>query len=182
MGYMNCLSCNSKTCKKTGADCNLGRDGVLTEYRNPETVKLYEDADSLVSGGRAGSLSRLDEIIEFASAQGYREIAVAYCYSMEKQAVRLKEVLEKNSFKVSSCRCTINGIKESDISPSLKGGVNCNPIGQAVELNNSSADLVIEMGLCLGHDILFHQYLEKPFTVFAVKDRFHNHNPLAGLE
>jgi uncharacterized metal-binding protein len=179
--YMNCLSCNAKACKKAGADCNLGRESVLKEYRNHETVKLYENADSLVSGGRAGKLSRLQEIIEFAAAQGYLEIAVAYCFSMEKQAALLKAVLEKNSFRVSSCRCTINGIKESDISPSLKGGVNCNPVGQAIDLNNGNADLVIEMGLCLGHDILFHRYLEKPFTVFAVKDRFHNHNPLAAL-
>ena len=179
---MDCLSCNSKACKKSGADCNLGRGSVLSEYEAPGTVRLYENADSLVSGGRAGTLSRLEEIIEFCKAQGYAEVALAYCYSMEKEAVKLKKIFEKISLAVSSCRCTINGIKESDISPSLKGGVNCNPIGQALDLNSGSADLVIEMGLCLGHDILFHKYLEKPFTVFAVKDRVHHHNPLASLE
>ena len=63
----------------------------------------------------------------------------------------------------------------------MKGGVNCNPIGQAKAVNKSRADLVIEMGLCLGHDILFHQYLEKPFTVLAVKDRVHKNNPLEAL-
>lgn len=159
----------------------MGRDSVLELYRNTDTVRLYENADSLVAGGRAGSLSRLDEIIEFSKAQGYAEIAVAYCFSMERQALLLKGVLEKNSFRVSSCRCTINGIKESEISGKLKGGVNCNPAGQAMDINKSSADLVIEMGLCLGHDILFHRYLEKPFTVFAVKDRVYNHNPLEAL-
>ena len=179
---MDCLSCSSKACKKSGADCNSGREAVISEYLNPETVKLYENADSLVSGGRAGTLSRLDEIIEFCKVQGYREVTVAYCYFMEKEAVLLKNILEQNSLKTSSCRCTINGIKESDISPVLKGGVNCNPIGQAGDINKSSADLVIEMGLCLGHDILFHQYLKKPFTVFAVKDRVYNHSPLNALK
>lgn len=179
---MNCLNCTNKDCKLNAKDCNGGHDEVVAAYKDSGAVPLYENADKLVAGGRAGSLSRVDEVIEFAKLQGYDNIGIAYCFSMEKQAVRLMEKLKEADLKVLSFRCTVNGVKETEISDTLTGGVNCNPIGQARAVNKSRADLVIEMGLCLGHDILFHQHLTKPFTVLAVKDRVHAHNPLAALQ
>ena len=179
---MNCLSCTAKNCKLNAKDCNGAHDEIVVEYKSSGAVPLYENADKLVAGGRAGTLSRVDEIIEFARLQGYKNIGIAYCFSMEKQAVILKDKLSSAGFKALSFRCTVNGVKESEISDKLTGGVNCNPIGQARAVNNSSADLVIEMGLCLGHDILFHQHVKKPYTVLAVKDRVHGHNPLAALQ
>ena len=178
---MNCLSCDNKNCKLNGKDCNGAHDEIVGLYKSTGAVPLYENADELVAGGRAGTLSRVDEIIEFSKLQGYKSIGIAYCFSMEKQAVTLKDRLDDSGFRVLSFRCTVNGIRESEISCSLKGGVNCNPSGQAKSVNESKADLVIEMGLCLGHDILFHQHLKNPFTVLAVKDRVHAHNPLAAL-
>ena len=154
----------------------------LQPYKDSGAVPLYENADKLVAGGRAGSLSRVDEIIEFSKLQRYEYIAIAYCFSMEQEAVKLGELLKSVGLKVLSFRCTVNGVRETEISDRLNGGVNCNPIGQAKAVNSSRADLVIEMGLCLGHDILFHQHLQKPFTVLAVKDRVHGHNPLAALQ
>ncbi len=179
---MNCLNCINKDCKLSGKDCNGAHDAVAAEYKASGAVPLYENADKLVAGGRAGTLSRVDEVIEFSKLQGYKYIGIAYCFSMEKEAVILKKMLTEAGFKVLSFRCTVNGIRETDISDSMKGGVNCNPIGQAGAVNKSRAELVIEMGLCLGHDILFHKYIEKPFTVLAVKDRVHSHNPLAALQ
>ncbi len=178
---MNCLNCSSKACKSDGRDCNGAHDSIVKEYKKDGIPEFYENADKLVAGGRAGSLSRLDEVIEFSKLQGWTKIALAYCFSMEKEALRLSEILKDKGLKPSSFRCTVNGIKESEISDNLKGGVNCNPIGQAEAINQSDADLVIEMGLCLGHDILFHQYLKKPLTVLAVKDRLYKHNPLQAL-
>ena len=178
---MNCLNCSNKDCKLNAKDCNGGHDEVVEAYKDSGAVPLYENADKLVAGGRAGSLSRVEEIIEFAKLQDYSRIGIAYCFSMEKEAVRLKDMLKEAGFRVLSFRCTVNGVKETEISDKMKGGVNCNPIGQARAVNSSKADLVIEMGLCLGHDILFHQHLKKPFTVLAVKDRVHGHNPLAAL-
>ena len=178
---MNCLNCSNKDCKLNAKDCNGNHDSVAAEYKSSGAVPLYENADKLVAGGRAGTLSRVDELIEFSKLQSYEYIGIAYCFSMEKEAAVLKDRLKEAGFRVLSFRCTVNGIKESEISDKLKGGVNCNPIGQAEAVNSSKADLVVEMGLCLGHDILFHQYLEKPFTVLAVKDRVHGHNPLKAL-
>lgn len=39
----------------------------------------------------------------------------------------------------------------------------------------------IVMGLCVGHDILFHKYIQGPTTTLVVKDRVLAHNPAAAL-
>ena len=57
----------------------------------------------------------------------------------------------------------------------------CNPIAQAMIINNSGVDLAIMLGLCLGHDTIFLKYCNVPITVLAVKDRVFAHNPLAAL-
>jgi len=57
----------------------------------------------------------------------------------------------------------------------------CNPILQALVLNDEQTDFNILMGLCVGHDSLVFQYAEAPCTVLAVKDRVLGHNPLAAV-
>jgi len=57
----------------------------------------------------------------------------------------------------------------------------CNPIGQALVLNEAKTEFNILMGLCVGHDSLFLKNSDAPVTVFAVKDRVLGHNPLAAI-
>ena len=57
----------------------------------------------------------------------------------------------------------------------------CNPIGQALLLNEQKTDFNVIMGLCVGHDTLVMKYLEAPITTLAVKDRVTGHNPLAAI-
>jgi len=57
----------------------------------------------------------------------------------------------------------------------------CNPIGQAMVLNDLRTDLNIIVGLCIGHDILFTKYSDAPVTTFIVKDRVTGHNPAITL-
>lgn len=179
---MDCLLCNSKNCKIAAKDCPGTREEIALKYQDNRIQEIYGSADKLVAGGRAGSLSRVQEIVHFSRSQGYKNIGIAYCYSMEKEALKLHTLLKKEGFKPWSYRCTINGLREGEMCEGLAGGVNCNPLGQAETINREPSELVVEMGLCLGHDILFHQHLKKPFTVLAVKDRVHRHNPLLGLE
>ena len=178
---MDCLLCTSKNCKVSGKDCPGTREETLDLYREGEVRETYAGADRLVSGGRAGTLSRVDEILEYSKIRGYKNIGIAYCFSMEKEAETFRALLKKAGFKTYSYRCTINGLKEGEMCPGLPGGVNCNPLGQADAINREPAELINEMGLCLGHDILFHGHLQKPFTVLAVKDRVYGHNPLKAL-
>ena len=57
----------------------------------------------------------------------------------------------------------------------------CNPIGQALFLNEQQTDFNLMIGLCVGHDTLFMKYAKAPMTVLAVKDRVTGHNPLAAI-
>lgn len=179
---MNCLNCTTKDCKLAFKDCNHNHAAVVSRYREGDNARVYRDADDLVSGGRAGSLSRLDEIIEFCKSRGYRRIGLAYCYGMEDLAQEVADRLKTAGLPVRSYRCTINGVRENEIDPELGSSAGCNPVGQAMAINREKVDFVIEMGLCLGHDVLFHQELTVPHTVFIVKDRVWKHNPALALD
>jgi len=57
----------------------------------------------------------------------------------------------------------------------------CNPISQAMVLNDDKTDFNILLGLCVGHDSLFIKYANAYTTVLVVKDRVLGHNPVAAL-
>lgn len=57
----------------------------------------------------------------------------------------------------------------------------CNPIGQAMILNDARTDFNIMFCLCVGHDSLFLKYIKGLTTVLAAKDRVTGHNPMAAL-
>ena len=174
---MNCISCQPKDCKTDAKDCVGTKSITIEKYRESSTLNVYENADKLVSNGKAGQLSRVEEVAEFCLLQNHRSIGIAYCYAMEDLAGELQAFLKQKGLRVQSFRCTIEGIRENQVSQDLGKSVNCNPIGQAQAINQANVDFVIEMGLCLGHDVLFHQHLKKPFTVLFVKDRVYNHCP-----
>ncbi len=171
----------TKACKTEGKDCAGIREETLDVYRSGDAGRIYRNADSLVSGGRAGSLSRLEELAQFCGLQNYTRIGIAYCYGIENLARETAEYLSAGGMKVFSYRCTLGGISENMIDDSLGPKVNCNPAGQAIALKNDGVEFVVEMGLCLGHDVIFHELLEVPHTVLVVKDRVHNHNPARAL-
>lgn len=174
---MDCLKCSSKACKTEKKDCTGGREETIRGYRDAGLSATFGNADALVAHGRAGTLSRIEEIVEYCTLQGYKKIALAYCYSMEDLAAKVSSFFRGRDFNVLSYRCTIQGIQEKEINNDLGESVACNPAGQAETINRENAEFVIEMGLCLGHDVIFHRYLEKPFTVFAVKDRLLDNCP-----
>jgi uncharacterized metal-binding protein len=55
----------------------------------------------------------------------------------------------------------------------------CNPVLQAMIVNDAETDFNILLGLCVGHDSMYFKYASAPTTVLAVKDRVAGHNPLA---
>jgi uncharacterized metal-binding protein len=57
----------------------------------------------------------------------------------------------------------------------------CNPIAQAMIVNDAKVEFNVLLGLCVGHDSLFFKYAKAPTTVLAVKDRVTGHNPLAAI-
>lgn len=180
---MDCTKCNSKICRK-GEQCavvNFDTEEVITAYRKEQPI--VQAAAQLVDHGRAGTLSRLEELIEFSKLMKYSTIGLAYCYGMEKDAALIVSTLKSNGLKVEAASCTVGGIAQNDVNlGSNICNVSCNPIGQARQLNSKAPDLVITMGLCLGHDILFNREIKADTTNLVVKDRVYNHQPSRALQ
>lgn len=180
---MDCTNCTydkqcrtTQSCKATTFD----RDTVIREYG--QNTEIVQAAASLVDHGRAGTLSRLQEIIAYSKQMKYQRIGLAYCYGMESQVKQIADILRANELKVRGVSCTVGGIPQNEVNPESDFcSVSCNPIGQARQLNHEGVDLVVVIGLCLGHDILFQRDIKVDCTTLVVKDRLYNHAPLNAL-
>ena len=82
---MDCTKCKFKGCRKS-EPCFNSSNEYLNEYLSPEIQVYTEKASKLVDNGRAGVLTRIDEIAEYCSLSGYTSVGIAYCYGMEKEA------------------------------------------------------------------------------------------------
>ncbi len=182
---MDCTQCIPKFCRNSsscGAE-QFDREQLTSQYAEEENQQIVQAAASLVDNGRAGSLSRLQEIIEFAKSMHYQKIGLAYCYGMENDAKAVREFFRNEGLHLHTVSCTVGGLPQSDVhSSSCDLHVSCNPIGQAKQLNVEDVEFVILMGICLGHDILLQRNLTADFTTFVVKDRVFQHQPLAALK
>ena len=181
---MDCTNCSfDKQCKITEScqATSFNREEVIEKYQ--KEAAIVHAAASLVDHGRAGTLSRLQEIIAFAKEMKYKRIGLAYCYGMEKQSKHLAEIMRGNGLNVRSVSCTVGGLPQNEVNPaSSVCKFSCNPIGQAQQMNNENIDLAVIVGLCMGHDILFQREVNADCTTLVVKDRGHNHAPLQELE
>lgn len=179
---MKCAQCGQKPknrCNKEGVDCTGGAVD-LTGYSLEENQGFHNISEEM-RAEHGNSLTRLEEIIKFAKRAGYCRLGLAFCIGLAHEAEFVAKVLARH-FRVDSVCCKLGGLDKdehgmSKIDPG-KFEVACNPIGQAKMLNRAETDLNIQLGLCLGHDILFQKYAEAPVTVLAVKDRALANNPM----
>lgn len=132
--------------------------------------------------------TRIQETIAFAKKCGYERIGLAFCTGLHEEAKTFVKILEHHGLKVVSVICKNGailkgflGIPQEEKETYVKNDIMCNPIGQALHLNEEKTDLNILFGLCVGHDTLFIKHSEAPVTVFAVKDRVLCHNPVAAI-
>jgi uncharacterized metal-binding protein len=131
---------------------------------------------------------RLEEIMNFAWRIGAQRLGIASCVGLIREARILQEILEANGFEVDSVCCKVGSIDkekvglkdEEKIRPGQYESL-CNPVGQAMLLNEAGTELNIVVGLCVGHDSLFFKHSEAPVTVLVAKDRVTGHNPAAAL-
>jgi len=178
---MDCTRCKSKDCRATEA-CLLKKfdaDNLMLTYHLPDNQKIVQAAADLVDNGRAGTLSRLQEIIEFSKSMNFQRVGIVYCYGMEKDAALVTQIFRESGFRISPVSCTTGGFKQSDVNDNSSiEKVSCNPLAQSEQLNSEN----IDMGLCLGNDILFQKNIKSYTTTLLVKDRVHNHNPIKALK
>ncbi len=134
------------------------------------------------------SKTRIEEIMEFAGKMGYKRLGMAFCIGLRKEAKAVENIFSSKGFDMISVVCKAGRIpkehigvgKDQQIAPDTTEAM-CNPILQAMILNEEKTDFNVLLGLCVGHDSLFFKYADAPCTVLAVKDRLLGHNPLAAV-
>lgn len=178
MALVSCISCSGQWCKsdtpaedapdfcprRVEAQALADADGIRSS--DAEVQRLWELGHSVeVDGYR--EWPRVQELVEFSKRLGVKRIGVAFCAGLRGETKSLVEILGSHGFEVASVACTVNS--------------GCNPVGQAHVLNAQRVDIAVVMGLCLGHDMLFHRFVEAPVTNLVVKDRVTCHNPCGPL-
>lgn len=182
---MDCLDCKIKLCRKGSSTkvCEINKKETISKYHQEENQKIVQVAALLVDNGRAGHLSRLQELLEFIQKMKYQKIGIAYCYGIEAMVFQIMPFIKRVAPEVIAVSCTFGGIMQDEINKNSKiENVSCNPISQAEKLNQEKVDLTIVMGLCLGHDILLHRYIKSDVTTLLVKDRTTNHDIVKAIK
>ena len=118
----------------------------------------------------------------------FRRLGLVFCRGLYKESKVVEKVLSAKGFEVVSVICKTGCVPKERIGVRDEEKIRiglfepmCNPIMQALVLNDANTEFNVLMGLCVGHDSLFLKYAEALCTVFAVKDRLLGHNPLAAV-
>ena len=170
----------------------------LEEYKKPSIAEFALQACIQEGEGYSGKdrgydfvtpiKPRLQETIEFAGKMGYRKLGLAFCMGLRTEAKVVGALFASKGFEIVSCVCKAGRVPKEEIGlrddQKIEPGAfesMCNPVFQAMVMNDAKTEFNIVMGLCVGHDSLFLSHATAPCTVLAVKDRVTGHNPLAAV-
>ena len=155
-------------------DAAKEKEAVISMYDADDRRLMRTIVESKTPG-----VSRAQEIVNFAKCLGCQRLGIAHCAGVTKEAKVLEQMLS-DSFEVTRVDCKVFGLDAGELVAGASGAT-CNPVGQAKVLADANTELNIVMGLCLGHDLLFAKHSAAPATTLTVKDRVHDHNPIAAL-
>ncbi len=165
---------------------------AMSIYEDEEVKKIARNA-GIVEAEGYGEWPRIKDTIEFAKRMGYKKLGLAFCIGLQNEAAKIQKIFENYGFDVRSVNCktgsftkTVIGDLPEEYQMMSKTGyaigfVSCNPVAQALILNEEKTDLNVLVGLCVGHDSLFIKHSEAPITVLITKDRRLSHNPAAAI-
>ncbi len=154
-------------------------------YLEPERAALMQVANQTPLAEDGSRRTRVEELIHFAHLRKLTRIGVAFCVSLTKEAQALGRALEAAGLSAELVCCRVGAVDFDAIGlekahPERFAAI-CNPIAQARLLNEAGADLVVQLGLCLGHDLLLQEECAAPVTTLVVKDRALDHHPIEAL-
>ena len=166
------------------------KDAGLLEFARQASIQEAEGYTNKERGNAylRASKTRIEEIMEFAARMNYRRLGLAFCLGLRKEAKAVESIFASRGFDVVSAACKAGRISkerlglrpDQQLDPETDEAM-CNPVLQAMILNEAQTDFNVLLGLCVGHDSLFLKYAEAFCTVLAVKDRMLGHNPLAAV-
>ncbi|MFP4655741.1 MAG: DUF1847 domain-containing protein [Methanohalobium sp.] len=176
---MQCALCKDKRCSQ-GKNCTVITDNISYEGEELKSMKTSSHIESRYYMEK----TRLEELILYSRQMGYKKLGIAFCIGLGKEAKLVHKILS-HDFDVHSVCCKVCGTSKDEYNlDKFHDGefeATCNPKSQAMVLNDNNTDLNIQIGLCIGHDIIFNNNSNAPVTVLAVKDRVLAHNPLGAI-
>ena len=191
----NCAYCAKKPCTKNSTE-GAPKDCPGYTHSPEEMLGLYSEeekkeafASALTEAENYCRATRVEEIMDYAHKCGYHKLGLAFCAGLSTEAQIFADILRSNGFEVESVCCKNGRVPKAEIGitqemqahPECPYEIMCNPIGQALVLDEAKCDLAIVLGLCVGHDTLFIRHINAPCTVLSTKDRVMGHNALAAL-
>jgi len=156
---VQCALCRNKECL-TGKNCSVIKSGLDYNGGNLKSIQVsaWLESDPV-------KRTKLEEIAIYSKKLGYRKIGIAFCIEHEREARLVYDILSRY-FEVFSVCCKVCSLEKESLDIKKTGNsefeVACNPIGQALLLNDDRTDLNIMLGLKTGYDILFTKYSEAP--------------------
>jgi uncharacterized metal-binding protein len=164
---VQCALCRIKECVK-GKNCSVIKSGL--EYTGND-LKAIQISAWLESDGM--KRTKLEEIAIYAKSLGYTKIGIAFCVEYEREARLVYDILSRY-FEVFSVCCKVCSFEKASLEikkfKDIEYEAVCNPIGQAMLLNDDLTNLNIMLGLKTGYDILFAKYSEAPAITLPVEE------------
>ncbi len=181
--------CNDGDLSKARPDCPSRKreeqEKIAELYKQEENFRIAHNA-ALVEKEGYCKRTRIQEIMDFCDKMGYHKVGLLFCTGLKREALEVTKIFEHHGLEVVSVVCkngihpkSMIGLSDDQTIRGCSEEVMCNPIGQAMLMNEEKTDFNVMLGLCVGHDTLALKYLEAPVTILAVKDRVTGHNPLA---
>jgi uncharacterized metal-binding protein len=159
--------------------------GDATPYLAPDLQALMQAADGTPIDAEGRVRTRVEELVAFAHARGMRRVGVAFCVSLIREAQELGRRLEREGLAATLVCCRVGAIDYDRIGLSKahpeRFAAICNPVAQAKLLNDAKVELVAQVGLCIGHDLVLQEECDAPVTTLVVKDRALDHHPVRAL-
>ena len=145
-----------------------------------------ETSDEFVGNEEFSFLEETKEFDErFFHSDEYNK---EFCGGLKEEGRIACEIFRAHGFTVVSAICKAGGVPKEQVGLGEEDKVHpgrfepmCNPIAQAMLLNEQQTEFNIVIGLCVGHDSLFYKYAQAPTTTLVTKDRALAHNPAGAL-
>ena len=196
---VKCTNCGKLSCYKGELDdlpsqdfCPMvSHEDTLSRarerYKDSQIRKVSQESARVEATGYC-EWSRVQETMEFANRMGITKLGIAYCVGLRREAATLAKIYTANGFEVTSVCCKTGSIPKEEIGlrddekirPGTYESV-CNPVGQAMIMNEEKTGLNVIVGLCVGHDSLFIKHSDALVTCLVAKDRVLAHNPVGAL-